>query len=1518
MFVQSVNGARLHPVKTLAGFLAMILMGVVCAGQARAQREPGTCMFVVRQADLSHGFDQAIHDRLFGLGYTVTLVEHSAFDTAMAATLTTYALCVISETISSSSVDEIVGVDFPLMHNEHYGWDNAGFAGPDGSNGTWFPDSSNSMEIQATTHTILTEAGVSAGTFALYNQLSGFANLSRTMYGKETSSFGSGVDILATGSGAESAYAVLWAYEQGAAMYSGSAPNRIVGMCIPGDEAGLNIPAADVRDEYWTLFVAAVHWLDPSSQSLPPQTPTPTPTPVPTPTPTPPSTFSLTPSHDAFVSNDSTVGPDVNRGGNVRLRSHDDSGEPRRTAFLVRFDSEGAITPPVSDSRLSLVSLNEGGNVAGEALSVYGVVESMDEIDESVLTWSNAPGVDNGAALNAPVQLDAADLTPVLTTFVTPTPGNRWWSELSQDLDVFINGDTDGILTFLVTSPPESRGIIAASKEYNGDGGAPRLEGYFGGASPTPTPTPIPTPTPTPVPELGDPFSFPVEHDTFVSNDTALGPESINGFGSGLHARDLSGTTVRRRAFFLRFATGGISDVSASKLRIYIHPNSANSPGTLFNVYGVLEDFDAIDEATLSWSNAPGVNAASAVDDPVQIDPADLTPLLTTYVAASLDQYGETQPSTLLDDFIDADTDGIVTFLIAPQPGSNGIIAASKEYLAGTVAARLEGFYGEAPPPTAPGAPTGVQAVGGATSIRMSWDVNPESNILGYKVYRDTVNDGPFTEQVTPYAINRTNFSDLNVTQDVTYHYKVSAVNTSLLESGKSASAPAVAATVPIPTAAAHWRFDDGSGTTATDASGNGNNGALTNFDPLTSWIEDGAVSGSLKLDGVDDLVIVPHGADFDFGDESFSVSLWIKQQGNHPYGPTDNENRWVMMGDFALTTEGTNGHWFGLFNKNHAARFSVDDNVLKSEIQVDSAPFVTGQWVHMVAIRDVNADQLSLYCNGLSQTSLNPANQAINGTDRTGEMVTTRPLTIGWRDPSDPTAPFKTGFYKGEIDDLRIFRKALSQAEVDELGALGPPAPTPTPTPIPTPWPVGEPPGAPAGLKATGGADSILLTWIPNSETNVYGYYVYRDTSSTGTFTQALNAVPIGDTAVIDEDVTMGVTYYYKVSAINLSALESAKSATASATAGSVALTMPNYRGEPGSNVSLRISAPNANGIAGDAMSFTVTYDPAVLTPTGVSKTALTQNVSFVMDVPTTGQALVESVASASETITGIGQLVNVQFQVAPGAALGTTVTHAFVSAALFDAGGQPLMLDTSDTALFTALDAFTQGDTDGDGGISQFDALLVQQSILGQATLTEIETEASDMNGDDTIDSADLILILRLAAGLPPNPPVLDQPLRLSGAGLSGPAGRTISVGSRSLEPGEEFLVPIEVDSGTGVAGADLTIQFDPTVADLLDVLPGESMSGFVFGKSVLQGKATVSLARATPLGAGPRELALLRFVATGERGEKTPLLFVSGKLWGEYANNLAWSETVYTSNGEIRINQAPTAAGDWTIYR
>ncbi|MDP3947882.1 MAG: hypothetical protein Q8Q41_04315, partial [bacterium] len=79
----------------------------------------------------------------------------------------------------------------------------------------------------------------------------------------------------------------------------------------------------------------------------------------------------------------------------------------------------------------------------------------------------------------------------------------------------------------------------------------------------------------------------------------------------------------------------------------------------------------------------------------------------------------------------------------------------------------------------------------------------------------------------------------------------------------------------------AHWKFDESSGTGASDSSGNGNNGTLTNG---PTWAT-GKINGALSFDGVNDYVIVASSATSMDDMPAITVSAWIKPSSNGENG---------------------------------------------------------------------------------------------------------------------------------------------------------------------------------------------------------------------------------------------------------------------------------------------------------------------------------------------------------------------------------------------------------------------------------------------------------------------------------------------------------------------------------------------------------------------------------------------------------------------------------------------------------
>jgi len=94
---------------------------------------------------------------------------------------------------------------------------------------------------------------------------------------------------------------------------------------------------------------------------------------------------------------------------------------------------------------------------------------------------------------------------------------------------------------------------------------------------------------------------------------------------------------------------------------------------------------------------------------------------------------------------------------------------------------------------TAPVVPSGLAATADNAAVSLDWNDNSESDFAGYNVYRSTISGSGYS-QLNSSLLSSSDYIDSTVTNDITYYYVVTAVDTLANESSYSSEASAVPA----------------------------------------------------------------------------------------------------------------------------------------------------------------------------------------------------------------------------------------------------------------------------------------------------------------------------------------------------------------------------------------------------------------------------------------------------------------------------------------------------------------------------------------------------------------------------------------------------------------------------------------------------------------------------------------------------------------------------------------------------
>ncbi|MCL4353589.1 LamG domain-containing protein [Patescibacteria group bacterium] len=147
------------------------------------------------------------------------------------------------------------------------------------------------------------------------------------------------------------------------------------------------------------------------------------------------------------------------------------------------------------------------------------------------------------------------------------------------------------------------------------------------------------------------------------------------------------------------------------------------------------------------------------------------------------------------------------------------------------------------------------------------------------------------------------------------------------------------------------WKLDDGSGTTAVDSSGNGNNGTLEGSTDLPAW-ETNCVQndGCLSFDGTDDYVQVAHNNGVYDLTGDFTISVWVY--------PTSCSSGSCYIADYYHS-----GNEYGLYynGSKDIVLHTIAGGTTYDVTSSTSAP--TNTWTFVLGTYDGRA--LKLYLNG-------------------------------------------------------------------------------------------------------------------------------------------------------------------------------------------------------------------------------------------------------------------------------------------------------------------------------------------------------------------------------------------------------------------------------------------------------------------------------------------------------------------------------------------------------------------------
>lgn len=222
----------------------------------------------------------------------------------------------------------------------------------------------------------------------------------------------------------------------------------------------------------------------------------------------------------------------------------------------------------------------------------------------------------------------------------------------------------------------------------------------------------------------------------------------------------------------------------------------------------------------------------------------------------------------------------------------------------------------------------------------------------------------------------------------------------------------AIAAQTPV----ARYTFDNGNANDEIGANNGTVNGATLTTDRF------GNADMAYSFDGIDDFITLGDVTEFQFGTDNFAISIWVQYSGA--------QEGTVLAKRDAI---GTNFQQYNLLIVNSVYSAGASQTMWgflrnsNSQDRLINCGNLSGTWHHVV-LNHRHSDSTSVYVNGQYAGK--------SSTTFTGSLnVIGDPLVLGYNSDGVNT------FYTGKIDDIHIYRTALTEQQIDSLYNLPNPA---------------------------------------------------------------------------------------------------------------------------------------------------------------------------------------------------------------------------------------------------------------------------------------------------------------------------------------------------------------------------------------------------------------------------------------------------------------------------------------------